>query len=125
LRPVPGRNAGTWPDERGGCAGLEQSNFRQLMNNNYQQLVVSVVLASQVAFLALFAFAEHVVRYNRWIGAGFGFSFLFGLILSVGFLGAWRQRASDQGLFGFLLASPAELAVAIATVGQIAAILLV
>jgi hypothetical protein len=48
---------------------------------------VSVVLVFQVTFLVTLAFAEHIVRHNRWIGAGFGFSFLFGLILSVGFLG--------------------------------------
>ncbi|EDZ99873.1 hypothetical protein BH160DRAFT_4798 [Burkholderia sp. H160] len=96
-----------------------------MKKNNRQHLAVLVVLIFQIAFLAMFAFAEPVVRHNRWVGAGFGFSFLFGLILSVGFLGMWRTRTGDSDFFGFLLANPVDLAVVIATVGQLVAILVV
>jgi hypothetical protein len=95
-----------------------------MKKNNQQHLAVLVVLAFQVAYLATFAFAEHIVRHNRWIGAGFGFSFLSGLIFSVGFFGMWRERVVDTDFFSFLLANPVHLAVLIATAGQIAAILL-
>ncbi|MBB5407609.1 MULTISPECIES: hypothetical protein [unclassified Paraburkholderia] len=114
------------PDERGGRAGFEQPDFRQPMKkNNQQHVVVLVVLISQIAFLAMFAFAEPVVRHNRWLAAGFGFDFLFGLILSVGFVGMWRTRAVDSDFLGFLLANPVDLAIVIATAGQLVAILLV
>ncbi|MPW08825.1 hypothetical protein GCT19_24735 [Paraburkholderia sp. CNPSo 3155] len=73
----------------------------------------------------MFAFAEHLVRHNKWIAAGFGFDLLFGLILSVGFVGTWRARSIDSDFLGLLLANPVELAVVIATAGQLVAILLV
>ena len=95
-----------------------------MTKNNQQHLAVLVVLIAQIAFLALFALAEHVVRHNRWVGAGFGFSFLFGLILSVGFVGMWRMRAEDSTFFGFLLANPVDLAVVVATAGQLVAMLI-
>jgi hypothetical protein len=93
--------------------------------NDQQQFAVLVVLIFQIAFLTAFALAEHVVRHNRWVSAGFGFSFLFGLILSVGFFGMWRSRVADSDFLGFLLANPVHLAVVIATAGQLLAILLV
>ncbi|MGF6654009.1 hypothetical protein OKW34_004598 [Paraburkholderia youngii] len=96
-----------------------------MKKDNQQHIAVLVVLISQIAFLAMFAFAEHVVRHNKWIAAGFGFDLLFGLILSVGFVGTWRARAIDSDFFGLLLANPVELAVVIATAGQLVAILLV
>jgi hypothetical protein len=96
-----------------------------MKKNNQQHLAELVVLIAQIVFLAVFALAEHVVRHNRWVAAGFGFSFLFGLILSVGFFGMSRARAADSTFFGFLLANPVDLAVVIATAGQLAAILLV
>ena len=121
--PVLPRFGSTGED---GCAGFEQPKFRQPMEkNNQQQFAVLVVLILQIAFLATFALAEHVVRHNRWVSAGFGFSFLFGLILSAGFFGMWRLRADDSDFLRFLLANPVELAVVTATAGQLVAILLV
>jgi hypothetical protein len=93
--------------------------------NNQQHPAVLVVLISQITLLATVAFAEHIVRHNRWVEAGFGFSFLFGLIVSVGFLGMYRERVVEWGFWGFLLANPLHMAVAIATAGQIVTILLV
>jgi hypothetical protein len=63
FAPVRVRDGEVWPEELGGRAGFGQSNIRQLMKkNNHQHLAVWVVLISQVAFLATFAFGEHVVR---------------------------------------------------------------
>lgn len=72
-----------------------------------------------------FAFAEDLVRQSKWVSALFGFSFLFGLILSLGFYGMWRERRDELSLFSFLQTDPIYLAVAIATAGQAASILLV
>lgn len=94
-------------------------------NNQPQHLAVLVVLISQVTLLATVAFAEHIVRHNRLVEAGFGFSFLFGLIVSVGFVGMYRERVVELGFWGFLLANPLHMAVVIATAGQIVTILLV
>ncbi|MBB5414145.1 membrane protein YdbS with pleckstrin-like domain [Paraburkholderia atlantica] len=96
-----------------------------MKKDNQQHIAVLVVLISQIAFLTMFAFAEHLVRHNKWIAAGFGFDLLFGLILSVGFVGTWRARSIDSDFLGLLLANPVELAVVIATAGQLVAILLV
>ena len=73
----------------------------------------------------MFAFAEDLVRHSKWVGALFGFSFLFGLILSLGFYGMWRERSDELSLLRFLQANTAYLAVAIATAGEAASILLV
>lgn len=94
-----------------------------MKKNDHQHLAVLVVLVSQAAFLATLAFAEHVVRHSKWVGAGFGFSLLFGLIFSVGFLGMWRACVDDKDFFDFLRANPFHLAVVIATAGQLAAVL--
>ncbi len=95
-----------------------------MKKRNWQHGFVSVVLSCQIACLTMFAFAEDLVRQNKWVGALFGFSFLFGLVLSLGFYGMWRERSDELSLFRFLQANPVFLAVAIATAGQTASILL-
>ena len=70
------------------------------------------------------AFAERVVRHNKWAGVLFGFSFLFGLILSLGALGTWLQRSDKSSLLDFLQANPAYLVVVLATAGELATMLL-
>lgn len=73
----------------------------------------------------MFAFAEDLIWQSKWVGALFGFSFLFGLILSLGFYGMWRQRSDELSLLRFLQVHPLYLAVVIATAGEAASILLV
>lgn len=94
-----------------------------MKDNDQRHPVAWIVLASQIACLATFAFAEDLVMKSKWIGAWFGFSFLFGLILTRGYLGMWRNRSDETSLVGFLLAHPTYLAVTVATLGQAAAIL--
>ena len=85
--------------------------------------VVLIVLSSQIACLATFAFAEEFVVKNRWMGAGFGLSFLFGLILTRGYIGMWRNRSDEISLVGFLRENPTYFAVLTATLGEAVAIL--
>jgi hypothetical protein len=96
-----------------------------MKKRNWHHGFVLVVLLCQIACLTMIAFAEHVVRHNKWVGALFGFSFLLGFILSLGFFGMWRQRSDELSLFGLFQAYPVYLAVAIATVGELASMLLV
>ncbi|MGU7773926.1 hypothetical protein ACV229_27575 [Burkholderia sp. MR1-5-21] len=60
---------------------------------------------------------------SRWMGAWFGFSFLFGLILTRGYIGMWRNRSDETSIVGFFLDHPTYLAIVVATLGQAIAIL--
>lgn len=83
-----------------------------------------VVLLCQIASLTMAAFAEHVVWHNKWVGVVFGFSFLFGLILSLGAFGMWRNHRDESSLLDFFQANPLYLAIALATAGEMATMLL-
>jgi hypothetical protein len=96
-----------------------------MKRHNWEHGFVSVVLLCQIACLTMFAFAEDLIRQSKWVGAFLGFTFVFGLILSLGFYGMLRERSDELSLFRFLQAEPVYLAVAIATAGQAASILLV
>jgi hypothetical protein len=85
---------------------------------------VLIVLLCQIACLTITAFAERVVQHNKWVGVLFGFSFLFGLVLSLGTLGAWLQRGDKSSLLDFLQENPACFAVALATAGEMTTMLL-
>ena len=94
-----------------------------MKDNNQRHPAVLVVLASQIACLTMFAFAEEFVERSKWMGAWFGFSFLFGLVLTRGYIGMWRNQNDEAGVVRFFLKNPTYLAVAIATLGQLVAIL--
>ncbi len=85
---------------------------------------VLVVLAVQLLCLSAFAFVPDGLNHNKWLPAAIAFSMLFGLILSLGFVGTWNQFRDDVGLWTFLNTNPVESGVAIATVGEALAILL-
>jgi hypothetical protein len=82
-----------------------------------------VVLAVQLLCLSAFAFSPGSLDHNKWLSAAIAFSLLFGLILSLGFLGTWNQFRDDIGLWTFLNTNPVEAAVAIAAAGEAIAIL--
>jgi hypothetical protein len=84
-----------------------------------------VVLFFQIIFLAAFAVSSDIVEHNRWFQIILSFSMLFGLILSLGFYGMWRNRKDEVDLGTFLRTHPIYLAVAIATAGEIATIILI
>ncbi|MBN3793226.1 hypothetical protein [Burkholderia sp. Ac-20353] len=94
-----------------------------MKKNDQRHPAVLVVLASQIACLTIFAFAEEFVEKSKWMGAWFGLSFLFGLILTRGHIGMWRNCSDERSLVAFLMENPTYLAVAIATLGQLVAIL--
>ena len=85
---------------------------------------ILVVLAVQLLCLSAFAFSPDSLNHNKWLSAGIAFSLLFGLILSLGFFGTWNQFRDDVGLWTFLNTNPVDSAVAIATAGEVLAILL-
>jgi hypothetical protein len=82
------------------------------------------VLAVQVLCLSAFAFAPGTLDHNKWLSAAIAFSLLFGLILTLGFFGTWNDFKDDVGLWTFLNTNPVESAVAIATAGEVLAILM-
>jgi hypothetical protein len=82
-----------------------------------------VVLAVQLLCLSAFAFSPGSLDHNKWLSAAIAFSLLFGLILSLGFLGTWNQFRDDVSLWAFLNTNPVESAVAIAAAGEAIAIL--
>jgi len=82
------------------------------------------VLAMQVLCLCVFAFAPDSFNHSKLLSAAIAFSLLFGLLLSLGFFGTWRQFRDEVGLWTFLNTNPVESAVAIATAGEALAILL-
>ena len=86
---------------------------------------VLVVLAAQLLCLSALAFSPGSLDHNKWLSAAIAFSLLFGLILSLGFFGTWNQFRDDIGLWTFLNTNPVESAVAIATAGEVLAILLI
>jgi hypothetical protein len=82
-----------------------------------------VVLAVQLLCLSGFAFSPDSLDHNKWLSGAIAFSLLFGLILSLGFLGTWNQFRDDVSLWAFLNTNPVESAVAIAATGEVLAIL--
>lgn len=84
-----------------------------------------VVLAVQLLCLSAFAFSPDNLDHNKWLSAAIAFSLLFGLILSLGFVGTWNQFRDDVGLWTFLNTNPVESAVAIAAAGEVVTILLI
>jgi hypothetical protein len=82
------------------------------------------VLAAQIVCLAAFSFAANHLDNDKWLSVTLGFSLLFGLILSLGFFGTWSQFRDDIDLWTFLNTNPVESAVAIATAGEVIAILM-
>ena len=84
-----------------------------------------VVLGVQLLCLSAFAFSPDSLDHNKWLSAAIAFSLLFGLILSLGFFGTWNQFRDDIGLSTFFNTNPVESAVAIATAGEVLAILLI
>lgn len=109
--------------------GIPYTSLRKAPSNMVKRgphnLGALLVLICQVLFLAAFGFGWETVERNRWMQAILAFSMLFGLILSLGFYGMWRKSKDDVDLGTFLRTNPIYLAVAIATVGEIATILLV
>jgi hypothetical protein len=85
---------------------------------------VLVVLAVQLLCLSAFAFSPESLNHDKWLSAAIAFSLFFGLILTLGFFGTWNQFRDDIGLSTFFNTNPVESAVAIATVGEVLAILL-
>jgi len=100
------------------------SRFESMKKRDGHHGFVLFVLLCQIACLTMVAFAEHVVRHSKWVGVVFGFSFLFGLILSLGAFGTWRNRSDESSLLDFFQANPAYLAIALATAGEMASMLL-
>jgi hypothetical protein len=82
-----------------------------------------VVLASQIVCLAAFSFAANLLSSDKLLSVTLGFSLLFGLILSLGFFGTWSQFRDDIDLRTFINTNPVEAAIAIATAGEVVAIL--
>jgi hypothetical protein len=107
-----------------GVAGPCSSRLISMKKRNGHHGFLQVVLLCQIACLTMVAFAEPMVRHSKWVGVVFGFSFLFGLILSLGAFGMWRQRSDASSLLDFFRENPAYLAVALATAGQMASMLL-
>jgi hypothetical protein len=83
------------------------------------------VLAAQLVCLAAFSFAAHLLNDDKWMSVTLVFSLLFGLILSLGFFGTWNRFRDDIDLWTFLHTNPVESAVAIATAGEVIAILMI
>jgi hypothetical protein len=83
-----------------------------------------LVLAAQIVCLAAFSFAPHLLDNEKWLSLTLGFSLLFGLILSLGFFGTWSRFRDDIDLWTFLNTNPVESAIAIATAGEVIAILM-
>jgi hypothetical protein len=83
-----------------------------------------LVLAAQIVCLAAFSFAAHLLDNDKWLSLTLGFSLLFGLILSLGFFGTWSRFRDDIDLWTFLNTNPVESAIAIATAGEVIAILM-
>ena len=86
---------------------------------------ILLVLAAQLLCLSAFAFSPAILDHNKWLSAAIAFSLLFGLILSLGFAGTWNQFSDDVSLWTFFNTNPVESAVAIATAGEVLAILLI
>jgi hypothetical protein len=86
---------------------------------------VVIVLCCQLVCLGSFACAADSIGHSKWLGGILGFSFLFGLILSVGFFGDWAKVKDEVDLLTFLGSNPLYLTVAIATIGEMMTILLV
>ncbi|HEV3422817.1 MAG TPA: hypothetical protein VG105_03340 [Paraburkholderia sp.] len=83
-----------------------------------------IVLAAQVVCLATFSFAADLLNNDKWLSVTLGFSLLFGLILSLGFFGTWSQFRDDIDLRTFFNTNPVESAIAVATAGEVIAILM-
>jgi hypothetical protein len=86
---------------------------------------VLAVLSSQLVCLAAFAWETNGLTHNKWVQVLLGFSLLAGLILSLGFFGTWLKFKDDVKLHVFLSANPIYSAIAVATLGEVATILLV
>ncbi|KAA1001758.1 hypothetical protein FVF58_38795 [Paraburkholderia panacisoli] len=86
---------------------------------------VLAVLFSELICLAAFAWETNAPIHNKWVEVLLGFSLLSGLILSLGFFGTWLKFKDEVKLNSFLSANPIYSAIAIATLGEVATILLV